>query len=96
MKHLHTWLINSGIKYFINFGRYCLLSENVIGVASVRVLLLTDPSSINDVVDEESDADKLVAFDSLMNKKATSSTNGMATIKYNVTFGFKPALINSA
>lgn len=88
--------MHNGLKYFISFGRYCLFSDSVIEDASVSLPVPPEPSSINDVVDAESDVDKLMAFDSLMNKKATSSINGTISIKYNVVFGVKPISVNAA
>lgn len=88
--------MNNGIKYFINFGRYTLFSEKVIGGVSVVVPLPSVQSSINDVVDDESGVGELIAFDSVMNKNATNSTSGTTSIKYKVIFGVKPTSINAA
>lgn len=87
-------VINNGIKYFINFGKYCLFSVKDTDEASVSVPLT--PESINDVVDKESNVDKLMAFDSLINKKYTNSTNGTMSIMYNVVFGVMPMSVMAA
>lgn len=84
------------MKYIINFGKYSLFSENVIGGVSVVVPPPSVLSSINDAVDEESDVGKSMAFVSLMNEKATSSTSGTTSIKIKVVFGVKPTSVNAA
>lgn len=86
----HKQVISNGIKYFINFGRYLHFSKSVIGKASVVELLSIEWSlSINDVVDAEPDADEAIAFASRINRKATISTSGMASISSNMALGLK-------
>lgn len=81
------------MKNLINFGRYCHFSNNVKHGASVAIAS-PEPPSINEAVEDESD--ELMAYDSLMNKKATSSTNGTMSIKYSVVLGVKPMSVNAA
>lgn len=91
-------LINNGLKYFSNFGKYCHFSANVMDGSSVAIALATVPPSINDAVDAVDavlDGDEFMAFDSLMNKKTTSSITGTISIKYNVVVGVKPMSTNA-
>lgn len=96
MMYSQKKLINKGIKYFSNFGAYCSFSEMFNSDVSAVVSLCSIRSSINEVVDSETDVNKSRLFGSLINKKATNCNNGITSIKSNVVSGEKPISLNAA
>lgn len=95
MIYSHKHVINNGIKYFVNFGKYSHFSVRVIGEVRGIKRFSSERWSTNSV-DGESDVVELMVFDSRINKNATNSTSGRTSINSNVVFGVKPISLNAA
>lgn len=97
MRYSQKKLINKGIKYFSTLGEYLSFSEIFnSSVSPLAISFCSGRSSINEVVDSETDASRGRLFGSLIIRKAINCINGMTSINSNIDSGIKPKSLKAA